>query len=208
MTTAALIHETIGALALRHARVMHREDHYSLALFGMLWERLGERMLVATGLGVKHLEEKIQGTHADSLRRAHLPETKDFYADLLITKPSETERPVMMLSLDMFIDRLPITHLYEFKFLNAFPSLSRKLARADTYKLRVLGEYVRQCTGTLPHMEQFVFESTRPDKKPRTVRHLRAWFEEASFRREVDCVHISLVDSQGTIHSVPGPEQT
>lgn len=100
------------------------------------------------------------------------------------------------------LTQVPITHLYEFKYLTAFPSLPRKRAREDTYKLKVLGEYVRLSCGKLPHMEQFIVASERKSKRRHTVQSLRSWYADDEIKKDTEGVTVSLVDVFGTIHRI------
>ncbi len=185
------------------ANEIHREDHFSVLLYAQLYPKLGKRMLYATGLYVDQLVARIKDTEAENLRIKHLKKGKDFYADLIITDTFKKPEFYKTLTIDNFIEQIPVTHLYEFKYLTSFPSLSKAIAREDTYKLQIMGEYVLNITGKLPHLEQFVVMSNRPNNqtnKPRSFDTIKDWFSCNEFKRETQNVKISIIDTAGKIH--------
>lgn len=202
MTVLDRIHEGYLQLARDMGTCTCREDQYSMVLFAKLWPLLGGQLQVSTGLGREYLLPRIKDTSADALRMRRLPKTKDFYADLIVTEAPGPEAPTCFLGLNDFADRLRVTHLFEFKYLSAFTSLSRGVARKDGYKLKVLGEYVRCMCGTAPHMEQVIFNFHRPGKKMRTNEQLASWFRGDDFLKEAEGVSVLIVDSSGAMTAV------
>lgn len=201
MNEANIISRAISDLVVATANQIHREEYFTTMLFGSLWQAFGVRMLGTTGLGLTTLQPVIKGTHADSLRAQHLPKTKDYYVDLLITTPLDGRRITSTLRIDdVLLDR-NVTHLYEFKYFTSFQTMSRHHAREDGYKLKVLGEYVRISSGLLPHMEQFIVLSKRPCKaKPKTVASVSRWFDDIAYRSDTQGVIKSIVDVDGSIY--------
>ena len=179
---------------------VHREDHFTVLLYAQLWPEFGDRILYSTGLYVDQLIARINGTVADDLRLDRLSDAKDFYADLIVTDSFQKGSRDCTLSIADFIERVNVTHLYEFKYLTSFPTLPRKVAREDTYKLQVMGQYVLSATGRLPHLEQFVVLSNRLAKRVHTVESIQNWFSETEFREETKDVRISIMDTHGQIH--------
>ena len=196
------IRSTISTIARSSADQLHREEHFTIMLFAALWPTYSDRLLSTTGLDINILRSKIGGTEADKIRDRHLSRTRDFYADLLMTAPTNGLRLKNSLSIDKVLEQAPITHLCEFKYLTAFPSLSPKIAKEDTYKLKVLGEYIRIASGTAPHMEQFIVASKRSCKHPKSVQNLIQWFNDEEIKSGTTGVRISIVDVDGVIHTV------
>ena len=197
------IRSAISTIARATADHLHREEHFTIMLFAALWPKYSDRLLSTTGLDLNtKLLPIIAGTDADIIRDRHLNTTQDFYADLLLTSPINGNHLTCTLSIDLVLKQAPITHICEFKYLTAFPTLSRKIAQKDTYKLKVLGEYIRMVSGTAPHMEQFVVASRRQCKYPKSVENLKQWFSDDEIIMSTKDVHISIVDVDGIIHSV------
>lgn len=171
-------------------------------LFTKLWPQYEGRLLTATGITLKTLQELILDTAIDDIRKSHIPKTKDFYPDLLITEPQNGRCLMSTLSIDAVLESEKITHLYEFKYLTSFPSLPRKIAREDTYKLKVVGEYIRQATGTIPYMEQFLVTSERPNAQHKTVDALMCWFGDDEIKANTTGVVVSIVGTDGAIHTI------
>lgn len=202
MNEAQVISEAVSALVRATADQIHREEYFTTMLFGSLWQAFGVRMLGTTGLELATLQSKIYGTKADDIRGQHLPHTKDFYADLLLTAPSHGRPITSTLRIDTVLHDIPITHLYEFKYFTSFQTMARHHAREDGYKLKVLGEYIRVVTGVPPHMEQFIVLSKRPYKhaKPKTVESVSTWFNDEAYKTDTQGVIIGIVDTDGRIH--------
>ena len=196
------IRSALSTIARSTADQLHREEHFTIMLFASLWPAYSDRLLSTTGLGVDVLKARISDTEADKIRGLHLPDTKDFYADFLMTAPMKAGRLKSTMSIDAVLEQATITHICEFKYLTAFPSLSKKIAREDTYKLKILGEFIRISSGISPHMEQFVVASKRNCKHPHDVNALMNWFGDAEFRADTQGVRISIIDVDGVIHSV------
>ena len=205
---ADLIRYTVKVLVQKTAGQLHREGYYTTRLFAKLWPFFGERLLCTTGLDVKFIIDQFSRNGAkefENLRGTHLEKTYDYYADLILTAPLGDTTLKNTLSLDEVLKHVQITHLYEFKYLTAFTSLSGAVARDDTYKLKVLGEYIRLSCGIRPHMEQFIVLSDRKDKKkvPPSLDKIRRWFDEADFQEKTEGVIVSIVDADGeTIHTI------
>ena len=203
---ADLIRNAVKVLVQETAGQLHREGYYTTRLFAQLWPLFKERLLCTTGLGVKFITDKFEENDAtEKLRRKYLPKTRDYYADLILTAPLGDTTLKNTLSLDEVLKHVQITHLYEFKYLTAFTYLRCKHARTDTYKLKVLGEYIRLSCGIRPHMEQFIVLSDRKDKKkvPPSLDKIRRWFDEADFQEKTEGVIVSIVDADGeTIHTI------
>ena len=187
---------------------IHREDHFTVQLYAQLWPELGNRILYSTGLYVDQLIPRIRGTFAEAILSERLTNAKDFYADLIVTDPFQKGSRACTLSIADFIESVRVTHLYEFKYLTSFPTLPRKVAREDTYKLQVMGQYVLAVTGQMPHLEQFVVLSNRLAQRVHTVESLQNWFSDAAFRKETQDVSISIVDTHGQIHQGKPSEST
>jgi len=171
----------------------------------MLWPSFRERLLYATGLDVNAISGKFKSAGAleiENLRDNFLRDTYDYYADLILTAPLGTTRLRSTLSQADVLTQISITHLYEFKYLTAFPSLPRKRAREDTYKLKILGEYIRLSCGTLPHMEQFIVASDRVSKRRYSLDLLLSWFADDTIKKDTGGVIVSIVDVDGTIHRI------
>lgn len=200
MNDTDTIREVLSKVGATMSRRFHREDHYTMAICANLWQMFKDRMFVAVGLDVGALTEVIGGTKVDELRIQRLPDTKDFYPDLLITTSPGVSLPPQMLALNQFSKNLPPTHVFEFKFLNAFPTLPKKVARADSYKLYILGQYIQRVSGTMPYLEQVLFTSTRTDRRIRSVAELSAWFQDEEIITETEGVHVSIIDADGRIH--------
>lgn len=200
MCIEKLVRDKLAETVAATAQEIHREEYFTVRLFAQLWSRLNERILYSTGLYITQLVPRIEGSDADALRRKYLSKGMDFYADLIVTAPFKNGERPCTLSIADFIERVPVTHLYEFKYLTAFQTLSRKIAREDTYKLQIMGQYVLSATGRLPYLEQFVVMSKRAAKRVHTLESLRNWFRDPEFRKETKNVHISIVDTDGTIH--------
>lgn len=209
MDVITTIRSAVSALARRTADQRHREQQFTMMLCAELWPHLGERLLAWTGLDWKTLIKRIEGTEADRIRQDHLPDTKDFYADLIVTDPPKDVHLKSTLRIDHVLEQMPISCIYEFKYLTSFPSLSRKIAREDTYKLKVLGEYVGRFIGRKPHMEQFIIASRRSQagKRIRTVETLNSWFQDAEFRTVTSEVVITIVDVDGNLSVTRGSNQ-
>ncbi len=195
-----LVRDKLAENVATMAQEIHREDHFTVRLYAKLWSHLDERILYSTGLYKTQLVPRIEGSDAEALRQKRLPKEMDFYADLIVTAPFKNGERPCTLSIDDFIEHVPITHLYEFKYLTAFQTLSRKIARKDTYKLQVMGQYVLSATGRLPYLEQFVVMSKRAAKRVHSLESLRSWFHDPEFSKETKDVRISIVDTDGTIH--------
>lgn len=192
----------IQNIARNTANQIHREEHFTIMLFASLWPKYSERLLSTTGLELSKLLSRIAGSGADQLRQRHLGRTKDFYLDLLLTAPMNGKHLSSTLNIETVLAETPITHICEFKYLTSFPSLPRKVAREDTYKLQILGEYIRSVSGTAPEMDQFVVASNRGLKAPRSLHSLTQWFSDAEFRAETRNVRINLVDTNGILHLI------
>jgi len=195
------VRETMSSIARSTSDQLHREEYLTVMLFASLWPKYSGRILGTTGLTLDTLQRRIQGTPADELRKEHLPKTKDFYPDLLITAPLDGHDLISTLSIDAVLGATQITHIYEFKYLTSFPTLPRKIAREDTYKLKVIGEYIHQETGTLPHMEQFIVASEREKAQRKNVDALMRWFDDDELKAKTTGVVISIVGTDGKIHS-------
>jgi hypothetical protein len=180
MNDTDTIRTVLSEVGATMSRRFHREDHYTMAICANLWQMFKDRMFVAVGLDVGALTEVIGGTKVDELRIQRLPP--------------------QMLALNQFTKNLPPTHVFEFKFLNAFPTLPKKVARADSYKLYILGQYIQRVSGTMPYLEQVLFTSTRTDKRIRSVAELSAWFQDEEIKTETEGVHVSIIDADGRIH--------
>lgn len=176
-----------------------------MMLCAELWPTLSGRLLFRTGLDWRVLAKRIEGTHAGQIRQDRLPRTKDFYADLIVTEGC----PASSCNIDDVLKETPILCLYEFKYLTSFTTLGPKRARADAYKLEVLGEFIRGSTGQLPHLEQFIVASQRqrPGKRQPTVHRLKTWFEEPAFRSAKRNVVISILDLDGRTVVLPGTSE-
>jgi hypothetical protein len=196
------IRSAISKLARNTAGQLHREEQLTVMLFASLWAKYSGRLLGTTGLPLNILQARIQGTPAEDIRQKHLPKTKDFYPDLLITAPLHGLDLPNTLNIDAVLESAPITHIYEFKCLTSFPSLPRKIAREDTYKLKVVGEYIRLKTGVLPHMEQFVVESNRKKAAKKNLDRLLRWFDDDELKAQTKDVVVSVVAVDGSIHEV------
>lgn len=198
------IRSAISTIAHATADHLHREEHFTIMLFAALWPKYSDRLLSTTGLDLKkELQPVIAGTEADEIRKLYLNKTQDFYADLLLTAPMPHGNHLnCTLSIDRVLKQSPITCICEFKYLTAFPTLPKKIARQDTYKLKVLGEYIRIVSGTAPHMEQFIVASRRQCKYPKSVDNLIQWFSDDEIKSDTKGVRISIVDVDGVIHSV------
>ena len=201
MDIARVVRDEVGRLVASTAYETHREDHFTVILFAQLWPVLQERLLYSTGLGLDPLLSKIKDSETDHLRQTRLPKTKDFYPDLIITAPLNGVCRKSTIGIDHFIDQFNVTHLYEFKYLTAFTTLSRGTARKDTYKLKILGEYVRVATGQLPHLEQFIVMTNRPAKRTHTIESLQSWFNDEQIKIETEGVQVSIMDTAGGIHT-------
>ena len=202
MNPTEVLHAIFTDLAVKLAHRPHREDYYTTAICAEAWPQLHNRILVATGLGLDPLREVLGSHEIDNLRARCLPETKDFYADLVLTEDQSSFTGNSFLALNDFSRALKITHLFEFKFLSSFPSLSRGIARADTFKLKVLREYVRITCGEFPHTEQVIFNLKRHDKPPKRLSTIMGWFTDPAFRADTDGVLISIIDD-GNLHRIP-----
>jgi len=199
------IREAVVELIRDTAGQLHREDQFTVRLFAKLWPTFRERLLYATGLDVKEIVKQFDcggKTEVEELRKVHLDKTYDYYADLILTAPLGSVQLTSTLSQVEVLKQVPITHLYEFKYLTAFPSLPRKRAREDTYKLKVLGEYVRLSCGTLPHLEQFIVASGRTCKHKHSLELLLSWFADDEIKKDTEGVTVSIVDVDGTIHRI------
>lgn len=200
-----VVRETYSRFAKTYGSHVHREGHYTLALCAMLWPYLGDRLLVSTGLPFDKLEGKLD-PQVDALRRERIPKTRDFYVDLLLTSAPYLLHPGEFLQgLHEFADCLPVTAIYEFKYLSAFPTLSRQVARADAVKLKVVGDYLRNVSGVLPHRELVIFNFPASDYPPKQNSRLRAWFVEEGFVDLVSDIHILIVDQHGEIDWICQP---
>lgn len=195
------VRDAISLIARSTAGQLHREEYLTVMLFATLWPKYSGRILGTTGLTLDTLRHGIQGTAADEIRAEYLPKTKDFYPDLLVTAPHGYSSLTSTLSIDAVLAAAQITHLYEFKYLTSFPSLPRKFARQDTYKLAVVGEYIRQETGVLPHMEQFIVASDRKKAQHRTIDALTRWFDDEQFKSRTMGVVVSIVGTDGRIYT-------
>jgi hypothetical protein len=196
------VHQGYQELARKFSGHVHREGHYTMALCAELWPHLRDRMLVWTGLGVNSLRAKI-GPQTESIRQKYLPRTKDFYADLLLTNISyRTYNCEDLTGLDVFSDSLPVSHVFEFKFLSAFTTLSRKIAREDTAKLRVLGGYLEKSLGRMPYLEQVVFNFPRKGVRAKSTGLLQRWFTADGFKDQFPEVKVLIVDQDGAIVTV------
>lgn len=205
MKEANQIREALVELVRETAGQLHREDQFTVRLYAKLWPSFQERLLYATGLDVQIIKEQFQRagvTEVERIRDTFLNKTYDFYADLILTAPLGVTKLKSTLSQAEVLAQVPITHLYEFKYLTAFPTLPRIRAREDTYKLKVLGEYVRLSCGKLPHMEQFIVASERISKRRHTIHSLRSWYADDEIKKDTDGVTVSLVDVDGTIHNI------
>ncbi len=201
MRVDELVRKRLAETVAATANEIHREEHFTVRLFAQLWPQLGERILYATGLYLSQLVPRIEGSEWEALRKKRLPKGKDFYADLIVTDPFKIGERFCTLSIENFIERIPVTHLFEFKYLTAFQTLPRGKAREDTYKLQIMGQYVLSATGRLPHLEQFIVLSIRPSKRTHTLDTIRNWFRDNEFRNETKDVSISIVDTDGAIHN-------
>ena len=199
MDVVANVRSTLSALVSQTADQVHREDHFTMMLCAELWPALRGRLLFRTGLGWRILAKWLEGTDAERIRQCHLPDTKDFYADLIVTDPAAEKSPTSTCSIDDVLKEMPIACLYEFKYLTSFTTLNPRKAREDTFKLKVLGEFVRLSVGSTPHMEQFVIASRRRRnaRKPASVERLTNWFQDAEFRSSTEGVAITIVDTDG-----------
>lgn len=205
MNEADQIREALVELVQETAGQLHREDQFTVRLFAKLWPSLRERLLYATGLDVEIIKEQFhraEVTEVERIRQTFLNKTHDYYADLILTAPLGVTTLKSTLSQAEVLTQVPITHLYEFKYLTAFPSLPRKRAREDTYKLKVLGEYIRLSCGTLPHLEQFIVASDRVSDRGNSLELLLSWFADEEIKKDTKGVIVSIVDVDGTIHRI------
>ena len=205
MNEADHIREAVVELIRDTAGQLHREDQFTVRLFAKLWPTFRERLLYATGLDVKEIVKQLDRggeTEVEELRKVHLEKTYDYYADLILTAPLGSAQLKSTLSQADVLTQVPITHLYEFKYLTSFPFLPRKRAREDTYKLKVLGEYIRLSCGVLPHLEQFIVASNRKSKRSNSLELLLSWFADDEIKKDTEGVIVSIVDTKGTIHRI------
>ncbi|HMO52799.1 MAG TPA: hypothetical protein PKE26_16615 [Kiritimatiellia bacterium] len=200
MSEINTVRTAVTCMAKNTAGQLHREDYYTMMLFAALWPELNTRLLGTTGIGLEDLTPDRIGNYAERLRQRYLPDTKNYFADLLITAPNYGAPLKSTLEIDEVLQQIPITHIYEFKFFASFPTLPRQVARKDTYKLKILGEYIRIACGQLPHMEQFVFMSHRNAKRQHSIESLLEWFQEDQFVADTSGVIVSVVDTNGMIH--------
>jgi hypothetical protein len=200
MKVAEEVQNKLSLLVVETANEIHREEYFTAMLFAHLWPIYGKRLLFTSGLGLAPLLSQIKGSTADLVRQKHLPGTKDFYADLIITAPLSRTDPSSTMGIDHFLPKRQITHLYEFKYLTSFPTLSRKHAREDTYKLQILGEYVFAVSGVRPYLEQFVMLTNRPAKRTHTIKSLQGWFMDEEIQAKTPDVCVTLVDTFGNLH--------
>lgn len=205
MKEADQIREAFEELVRETKGQLHREDQFTVRLFAKLWPSFRERLLYATGLGVDAIKERFWHSGAievEALRDNFLRDTYDYYADLILTAPLGSAQLKSTLSQAEVLTQVPITHLYEFKYLTSFPFLPRKRAREDTYKLKVLGEYIRLSCGVLPHLEQFIVASNRESKRRNSLELLLSWFADDEIKKDTEGVIVSIVDVDGNIHRI------
>lgn len=205
MSEIERIHNEFRWLAEHNKGRKHREGQYTMALCGGLWSDYGKQMLVHTGLGREQLWNNVGEAVRTVLNGPLLSKTMDFYPDLLLTDVSVESYPDKdFCGLDRFVGAVSITHVFEFKFLNAFTTLSRGKAREDTAKLYVLGEYLKNknASGKQPHLEQVIFNFTAPGCRPKTNQQLRSWFTDGGFRGQFKDVAITIVSPEGAMETV------
>ena len=158
--------------------------------------------MVSTGLNLADMTGKLSPA-VDRLRQEWLPDTKDFYADMLLAEvPYLSYKGEFLQALHEFAHELPITHVYEFKYLSAFPTLSRNVTRQDAIKLMVIGDYLHAVSGKTPHLEQVIFNFPASDYPRKTTERIRSWFETDGFLALVPNVNVTVVDHSGAITSV------